>query len=90
MGVNNYIKLCLIYCLFQWKVRHDMEVSHVTLIQINLYDGQGLFYRKALEPNTTGTTGPYKVLNANISLTVVNFQQLIPREREENLSESQS
>lgn len=51
-----------------------MEVSHVTLIQINLYDGQGLFYRKALDPNTTGTTGPYKVLNANISLTVVNFQ----------------
>lgn len=67
-----------------------MEVSHVTLIQINLYDGQGLFYRKALDPNTTGTTGPYKVLNANISLTVVNFQQLIPREREENLLETQS
>lgn len=68
-----------------------MEVSHVTLIQINLYDGQGLFYRKALEPNTTGATaGLYKVLNANISLTVVNFQQLIPREREENLLESQS
>lgn len=39
-----------------------MEVSHVTLIQINLYDGQGLFYRKALDPNTTGTTGLTKSL----------------------------
>lgn len=73
-GGKQLYKIMLDLLLIQWKVRHDMEVSHVTLIQINLYDGQGLFYRKALEPNTTGTTGPYKVLNANISLTVVNFQ----------------
>lgn len=89
-GGKQLYKIMLDLSLFQWKVRHSMRVSHVTLIQINLYDGQGLFYRKALEPNTTGTTGPYKVLNANISLTVVNFQQLIPREREENLLETQS